>query len=100
MLDITYTGYDSVTVRYKKGSEPSETDPEISQTEGVQVDDVGTYYIRAFGGSYTPSPSYKLNVTGLKVQTPVITIIQDDDTQDDEQEGGGGGHAGGDSQLG
>ena len=75
MLDITYTGYDSVTVRYKKGSEPTETDPEISQTEGVQVDDVGTYYIRAFGGSYTPSPSYKLNVTGLKVQTPVISIV-------------------------
>ena len=76
MLDITYTGYDSVTVRYKKGSEPTETDPEVNQSTGVQVDDVGTYYIRAFGGSYTPSPSYKLKVTGLAIPKPQLSYAK------------------------
>ena len=56
----SYSAYGSgITVRYKSGSEPSETDSAVDLTSGVSLSS-GTYYFRAFpeaGSVYKASAS-------------------------------------------
>lgn len=65
-LDNNYSGYGSVIVRYKLGSEPTASDAQLDAVNGTVVSAGGTYYIKAFpeaGGSYIASASFLLNVT-------------------------------------
>ena len=43
----TFTGYGDVTVRWKLGSEPADTDEEVGSS-GLTVTADGLYYLRAF----------------------------------------------------
>ena len=65
-LKNTYTGYGSVSVVWKKDSEPT------AATDGTAISTAvtenGTYYVRAFAGAdsyYKPSGSFKIEVTGI-----------------------------------
>lgn len=65
-LDNNYSGYGSVIVRYKLGSEPTASDAQLDTVNGTVVSARGTYYIKAFpeaGGSYIASSSFLLDVT-------------------------------------
>ena len=70
-----WTGYGNVIVRYKIGSEPTETDPEFPSAGYTITANGNTYYVRAFpgeGSNSTPSPAACVTVSNLQVQTPVI----------------------------
>lgn len=55
----SYTAYGSgVTVRYKSGSEPTESDATVDLTSGTSLSS-GTYYFRAFPGTGTVYTVYK-----------------------------------------
>ena len=59
-LRNNFTVYGSVTLRYRKDSEPDETDPVFDMLNGLTVSDSGNYYLRAFpeeGSIYSASPS-------------------------------------------
>ena len=71
VMNNNYIGYGDVTVRYKIGSDPSETDA----VAAFPITDVqaGTYYFRAFpeeGSLDEPSPSAILELDTSKVMTP------------------------------
>ena len=61
----SYSAYGSgVTVRYRSGSEPSETDATVDLASGVSLSS-GTYYFRAFpeaGSAYKASASAKATI--------------------------------------
>ena len=71
VMNNNYIGYGNVTVRYKIGNDPSETDTVASfPITNVQT---GTYYFRAFPASGSldePSPSAILALDTSKVMTP------------------------------
>ena len=71
VMNNNYVGYGNVTVRYKIGNDPSETDTVASfPITNVQT---GTYYFRAFPASGSldePSPSAILALDTSKVMTP------------------------------
>ena len=71
VMNNNYTGYGAVTVRYKIGSDPSETD--AVATFPITNVQTGTYYFRAFPASGSldePSPSAILTLDTSKVMTP------------------------------
>ena len=70
-----WTGYGNVVVRIKKGSDPTETDPEVSSS-GYVVTENGSWYVRAFpgeGSATQPGPSQIIAISDFKVQTPSIS---------------------------
>lgn len=71
VINNNYIGYGDVTVRYKIGSDPSETD--AVATFPITNVQTGTYYFRAFpeeGSLDEPSPSAILELDTSKVMTP------------------------------
>ena len=71
VMNNNYIGYGDVTVRYKIGSDPSETD--AVATFPITNVQTGTYYFRAFpeaGSLDEPSPSAILELDTSKVMTP------------------------------
>lgn len=75
-----WTGYGSVVVRIKNGSDPTETDPAVPTT-GYTITANGNWFVRAFpgeGATNKPSPSACALVSGLRVQRP--TMSYNDDT--------------------
>lgn len=75
-----WTGYGSVVVRIKNGSDPTETDPAVPTT-GYTITANGNWFVRAFPGedaTNKPSPSACALVSGLRVQRP--TMSYNDDT--------------------
>lgn len=76
-LDATYSGYGEITVRYKKDSEPTEADTVLDPVNGAEITENGSYYVRAFGGSYTPSPSCIVEVSGIVVPVTVPMALPD-----------------------
>ena len=75
-----WTGYGSVVVRIKNGSDPTETDPAVP-TAGYTITANGNWFVRAFpgeGATNKPSPSACALVSGLRVQRP--TMSYNDDT--------------------
>ena len=79
-LRHNFSGYGNVTVRYKMGSDPSESDAVFDMTNGLTVTSSGNYYLRAFpvGESmYNPSPSFIARFTKAtlsKLPTPSISV--------------------------
>lgn len=76
-LDATYSGYGEITVRYKKDSEPTEADTVLDPVNGAEITENGSYYVRAFGDSYTPSPSCIVEVSGIVVPVTVPMALPD-----------------------
>lgn len=75
-----WTGYGSVVVRIKNGSDPTETDPAVPTT-GYTITANGNWFVRAFpgeGATNKPSLSACALVSGLRVQRP--TMSYNDDT--------------------
>ena len=71
VMNNNYIGYGNVTVRYKIGGDPSETD--AVATFPITNVQTGTYYFRAFPASGSldePSPSAILTLDTSKVMTP------------------------------
>ena len=79
-LRHNFSGYGNVTVRYKVGSDPTESDAVFDMTNGITVTSSGNYYLRAFpvGESiYNPSPSFIARfakATLSKLPTPSISV--------------------------
>lgn len=78
-----WTGCGNVVVRYKIGSEPSETDLEFPSSGYTVTANGNTIYVRAFpgeGNNSTPSPSACVTVSNLQVQTPTINFNEETKT--------------------
>ena len=76
-----FTGYpDGITVRYKQGSEPTESDAVVDISAGVTVSTNARYYFRAFapdGSGWQDSPynSISVSIPALKtLPTPSISV--------------------------
>ena len=75
-----FSGYGNVTVRYKAGSDPTESDAVFDMANGLTVTSSGNYYLRAFpvGESiYKASPSFIARFTKAtlsKLPTPSISV--------------------------
>ena len=75
-----FTVYGSVTLRYRKDSEPDETDPVFDMLNGLTVSDSGNYYLRAFpeeGSIYSASPSVIARFSKAvlaQLPAPVISV--------------------------
>ena len=82
-IDIysNYTGYpDGIVVRYKKGSEPTESDTVVDISAGITVSSNDRYYFKAFapdgsGWQDSPSNSITVSIPALKtLPTPSISV--------------------------
>ena len=76
-----YTGYpDGIVVRYKKGSEPTESDTVVDISAGITVSSNDRYYFKAFapdgsGWQDSPSNSITVSIPALKtLPTPSISV--------------------------
>ena len=76
-----YTGYpDGITVRYKKGSEPTASDTVVDISAGITVSSNDRYYFKAFapagsGWQDSPSNSITVSIPALKtLPTPSISV--------------------------
>lgn len=71
-----YSQYGTVVLRYTiDGNEPTESSEEFVSPMTVSIN--GTIKIKAFVDGNTPSDSCLLTISGFKVATPVISIMED-----------------------